>query len=151
VKKALGALKAAHATAGTTAKNAALSPKAQAAAKGIERMLALQRDLLTTVNVNDFNTAIIKVEAASKGGRALQAVEIQAAGKGVIGRGAKGIRSKDGAVTVYEIKWLPAAGDPKERVNSRVTLRSRHDDNSVYRNDMTFVSLTSTGKTATFK
>ena len=151
VKKAIQVIKATHKAAGATAKNTALSAKAQAAAKAIESKLALQRDLLTTINVNDFKVAITKVEAASKGGRALQSVTIQAAGGGEIGRGAKGIRNSDGSVSVYEVKWDSDAGDPKKLIKSRVTIRSRYDDDSVYLNDMTFVTLSSTGKTATFK
>jgi len=54
-------------------------------------------------------------------------------------------------VTVYDITWKPAAGDPKALLQTRLTLRSRFEDDSVFLNDMTFVKLSSTGKTATFK
>jgi hypothetical protein len=52
---------------------------------------------------------------------------------------------------VYEVRWDSDAGDPKKLVKSRVTIHSRFDDNSIYLNDMTFITLSSTGKTATFK
>ena len=150
VKKALAALKTANKQAVATGQNSALSPKAQAAAKAIASKLELTRLLLTTVNVNDFKLAITQVQAASKGGSALQSVSLLQ-GNTLVGVGKKGIRNPDKTVSVYEITWKPAAGDPKALLQHKLTVRSHNEDDSVYLNDMTFDKLSSTGKTATLK
>jgi len=40
------------------------------------------------------------------------------------------------------------AHDPKTLLNSTLTVRSAYADNATYQNDMTFIKLTPTGKTA---
>lgn len=41
--------------------------------------------------------------------------------------------------------------DPAAVLNTTLTVRSQFEDNAAFVNDMTFVKLSSTGKTATFK